>query len=133
MARLLEIKETRQVVFNISQNFKVIKILGEGAYGIVALAVHIPTGTKVAIKKIEPFERPLFCLRTLREIKLLNKFKHHENIIRLYDIQKPLDYSHFNEVYLIQEYMPLDLHNIIHTHVLSDQHIQYFTYQILKG
>ncbi|KAK6872570.1 Extracellular signal-regulated kinase 1 [Candida tropicalis] len=133
MARLPDVKESRQVVFNISQNFKVIKILGEGAYGIVALAVHIPTGTKVAIKKIEPFERPLFCLRTLREIKLLNKFKCHENIIRLYDVQKPLDYAHFNEVYLIQEYMPSDLHNIIYTHVLSDQHVQYFIYQILKG
>ena len=43
--------QTRQVVFNISQNFKVLKILGEGAYGIVALAVHLPTETKVAIKK----------------------------------------------------------------------------------
>ena len=42
--------QTRQVVFNISQNFKVLKILGEGAYGIVALAVHLPTETKVAIK-----------------------------------------------------------------------------------
>ncbi|KAL6454652.1 FUS3 Mitogen-activated protein kinase FUS3 [Candida maltosa Xu316] len=133
MGRSSDTKEIRQIVFNISQNFKVTKILGEGAYGIVALAIHIPTGTKVAIKKIEPFDRPLFCLRTLREIKLLNKFKFHENIIRLYDVQKPLDYDHFNEVYLIQEYMPSDLHHIIHTHVLSDQHIQYFIYQILKG
>ncbi|KGU21431.1 extracellular signal-regulated kinase 1/2 [Candida albicans P78042] len=125
--------QTRQVVFNISQNFKVLKILGEGAYGIVALAVHLPTETKVAIKKIEPFERPLFCLRTLREIKLLTKFKNHDNIVRLYDVQKPMNYDSFNEVYLIQEYMPSDLHNIIHTHLLSDQHVQYFIYQILKG
>ncbi|CAK9437343.1 uncharacterized protein LODBEIA_P17210 [Lodderomyces beijingensis] len=124
---------SRKVVFNISQNFKVVKVLGEGAYGIVALAVHIPTQTKVAIKKIEPFERPLFCLRTLREIKLLSKFSNHENIVRLYDVQKPSSYAQFNEVYLIQEYMPSDLHNIIQTHVLSDQHVQFFLYQIFKG
>ncbi|KAI3404569.2 tmk1 [Candida oxycetoniae] len=124
---------SRKVVFNISQSFKVIRVLGEGAYGIVALAIHLPTNTKVAIKKIEPFERPLFCLRTLREIKLLNKFKNNENIVKLYDVQKPSSYAAFNEVYLIQEYMPSDLHNIIQTHCLSDRHIQYFIYQILKG
>lgn len=123
----------RKVVFNISQNFKVLKIIGEGAYGIVALVVHLPTNTKVAIKKIEPFERPLFCLRTLREIKLLQKFNSHENIIKLYDVQRPTNYSSFNEVYLIQEYMPGDLHQIIQTHALSDQHVQFFIYQIIKG
>ncbi|KAI5962531.1 tmk1 [Candida pseudojiufengensis] len=125
--------QSRKIVFNISQNFKVIKVLGEGAYGIVALAIHLPTNTKVAIKKIEPFERSLFCLRTLREIKLLKKFSNHENLIKLYDIQKPTNYQQFNEVYLIQEYMPSDLHNIIQTHILNDQHLQFFIYQILKG
>ncbi|KAI5954233.1 tmk1 [Candida jiufengensis] len=125
--------QSRKIVFNISQNFKVIKILGEGAYGIVALAIHLPTNTKVAIKKIEPFERSLFCLRTLREIKLLKKFSKHENLIKLYDIQKPINYENFNEVYLIQEFMPSDLHNIIQTHILNDQHLQFFVYQILKG
>ncbi|RLV89008.1 Extracellular signal-regulated kinase 1 [Spathaspora sp. JA1] len=126
-------KASRKVVFNVSESLKVVKVLGEGAYGIVALAIHVPTGTKVAIKRIEPFERPLFCLRTLREIKLLSKFNNHENIIKLYDVQKPYNYQSFHEVYLIQEFMPSDLLNIIRTHVLSDQHVQYFTYQILKG
>lgn len=122
-----------KVVFNISQNFKVLKIIGEGAYGIVAMAVHLPTNTKVAIKMIEPFERPLFCLRTLREIKFLQKFNSHENIIKLYDVQRPTNFSSFNEVYLIQEYMPGDLNQIIQTHALSDQHVQFFMYQILKA
>lgn len=123
----------RRVVFNISRNFEVVEILGEGAYGIVCLAIHKPTGVKVAIKKIEPFEKPLVCLRTLREIKLLEKFRKHENIISLYDIQKPLSFDTFNEVYLIQEYMPSDLHKVIRTQVLTDDHIQYFIYQILRG
>lgn len=126
-------KSLGKVVFNISQNFKVLKIIGEGAYGIVAMAVHLPTNTKVAIKMIEPFERPLFCLRTLREIKLLQKFNSHDNIIKLYDVQRPTNFSSFNEVYLIQEYMPGDLNQIIQTHTLSDQHVQFFMYQILKA
>lgn len=37
------------------------------------------TGTKVAIKKISPFEHQIYCQRTLREIKILTRFKH-ENV-----------------------------------------------------
>jgi mitogen-activated protein kinase 1/3 len=43
----------------------------------------------------------MFCLRTLREMKLLRYFNH-ENIISILDIQKPRSYESFNEVYLIQ-------------------------------
>lgn len=34
---------------------------------------------KVAIKKISPFEHQTYCQRTLREIKILAKFRH-ENV-----------------------------------------------------
>ena len=37
------------------------------------------TGSKVAIKKISPFEHQTYCQRTLREIKILKKLKH-ENV-----------------------------------------------------
>lgn len=43
----------------------------------------------------------MFCLRTLREMKLLRYFNH-ENIISILDIQRPRGYDSFNEVYLIQ-------------------------------
>lgn len=43
----------------------------------------------------------MFCLRTLREMKLLRYFNH-ENIISILDIQKPRNYESFHEVYLIQ-------------------------------
>ncbi len=43
----------------------------------------------------------MFCLRTLREMKLLRYFNH-ENIISILDIQKPRNYESFTEVYLIQ-------------------------------
>lgn len=43
----------------------------------------------------------MFCLRTLREMKLLRYFNH-ENIISILDIQKPRSYESFQEVYLIQ-------------------------------
>ena len=56
------------------ENYEILHRLGEGAYGTVASARHIPSGREVAIKKILPFEHTLFCLRTLRELKLLKFF-----------------------------------------------------------
>ncbi|KAK6462794.1 serine/threonine protein kinase [Scheffersomyces coipomensis] len=123
---------TRTQVYNISQNFKLKEILGEGAYGIVCLAQHT-SGTMVAIKKIVPFENNLYCLRTLREIKLLAQLSGHENIINLFDVQKPYDFKNFNEVYLIQGYMPTDLNKVIQSHTFTEAHVQYFTYQLLRG
>lgn len=64
-------------------------------------ALHKPSGQKVAIKKITPFDHSMFCLRTLREMKLLRYFNH-ENIISILDIQKPRGFENFAEVYLIQ-------------------------------
>lgn len=121
----------KHYVFNV-RDYKVKEVLGEGAYGVVALGVHRKSQKVVAIKKIQPFQRTLFCLRTLREIKFLRQFNH-PNIIRILDIQKPSSFEGFNEVYVIQEYMDADLHTVIQTQELSDDHIKYFLYQILKG
>lgn len=92
----------------------------------------------------------MFCLRTLREMKLLRYFNH-ENIISILDIQKPRGYEHFAEVYLIQvrttsaelatananekpqELMETDMHRVIRTQDLSDDHCQYFIYQTLRA
>lgn len=109
------------------------EIVGEGAYGIVSSAIHKPSGMTVAIKKVEPFAKVLMCLRTIRELKLLKFFSNHENIIGLYDVQRPRDYETFTEVYLVQEYMPMDLHKAMHSQLLLDKHIKYFVYQIFRG
>ena len=57
--------------FAVGTNYQVLDVVGEGAYGIVCSAVHRASGRKVAIKKIAPFDHSMFCLRTLRELKLL--------------------------------------------------------------
>lgn len=71
----------------------------------------------------------MFCMRTLREIKLLKHFRH-ENIIAILDILRPESYESFKEVYLVQELMETDLHRVIRTQELSDDHCQYFIYQV---
>ncbi|GMG18155.1 unnamed protein product [[Candida] boidinii] len=121
-----------QITFNVSDYYEIKDIVGEGAYGIVCSAIYKPSQQKVAIKKIQPFERTMFCLRTLRELKLLKHFNH-ENVIGILDIQIPYNFESFNEVYLIQELMETDLHRVIRTQKLSDNHCQYFIYQTLRA
>ena len=58
-------------MLRIGTQYQVLDVVGEGAYGIVCSALHRPSGRKVAIKKIAPFDHSMFCLRTLRELKLL--------------------------------------------------------------
>ncbi|KZS98227.1 mitogen-activated protein kinase [Sistotremastrum niveocremeum HHB9708] len=129
-------QQPRKVRFNVGTHYAVQDVVGEGAYGIVCSAVHRPTGRKVAIKKIAPFDHSMFALRTLRELKLLKFLSEagvSENIISILDIIKPASIEQFKEVYLIQELMETDMHRVIRTQDLSDDHAQYFIYQTLRA
>ena len=53
---------------------------------------------RVAIKKISPFEHQTYCQRTLREIKILLRFKH-ENIIGINDIIRTPTIDQMKDVY----------------------------------
>ena len=53
-------------------------------------------------------------------------------IIGIDDLQKPPSLEHFKDVYIVSELMETDLHRIIYSRQeLTDDHIQYFIYQIL--
>ncbi|KAF9532060.1 CMGC/MAPK protein kinase [Crepidotus variabilis] len=122
--------------FEIGDDYQLLHAIGEGAYGTVAAALHKPTQRQVAIKKILPFDHTLFCLRTLRELKLLKFFSEtcvNENIISILDIIKPPTLDEFKEIYFIQELMQTDLHRVIRTQHLTDDHCQYFVYQTLRA
>ena len=54
-------------------------------------------------------------------------------IISILDIIKPSSLEAFKEVYLIQELMETDMHRVIRTQDLSDDHAQYFIYQTLRA
>ena len=122
----------RLKTFRVGDDYSCEMLIGEGAYGTVCSAVHKPSGKTVAIKKVTPFDHTLFCLRTLREIKLL-KYFNHENVVSVLDMNKPADLPSFREVYIIQELMQTDLHRVIRTQDLSDDHCQYFAYQTLRA
>ena len=68
------------------ENYKVIKPLGAGTWGVVHMAEQKETGRIVAVKKIKS-ERSEEGVNftAVREIKLLREFRH-ENIIELVDV-----------------------------------------------
>jgi serine/threonine protein kinase len=73
--------------------------------------------------------------RILREIKLLRHFNSHENIITMYDIMTvPPNTQNFQDIYIVTNLMESDLERIIRSkQVLTNQHFQYFLYQILRA
>ncbi|KAI8587953.1 kinase-like domain-containing protein [Geranomyces variabilis] len=116
------------------RRYRLLRELGQGAYGIVCAAQNLETGTEVAIKKVQKiFEKSILAKRALREIKLLRHFNGHENITSLLDMDVT-DPNTFTEVYIVQELMEADLHQIIRSEQpLTDGHFQYFVYQICRG
>ena len=88
----------------------------------------------VAIKKIvKAFEHRVFSLRTYRELKI-QRLLDHENVLGIKRILKPKDRANFTEIYVVTELMETDLSQIIKSNQpLSDDHIQFFLYQILRG
>ncbi|KAG1652081.1 Mitogen-activated protein kinase 1 [Nymphon striatum] len=135
--------------FLVGPRYTNLTYIGEGAYGMVVSAYDNETDTKVAIKKISPCEHQTYCQRTLREIKILTRFKH-ENIIDIRDIIRALTVEQMKDVYpllifkenlnifdiiyyIVQCLMETDLYKLLKTQKLSNDHVCYFLYQILRG
>merc|ERR1712003_578088 len=79
------------------------------------------------------FENVVDAKRMLREIKLLRHLQH-ENIVKIKDILPPPTRDVFKDMYILYELMDTDLHQIIRSsQPLSDEHCQYFIYQLLRG
>ena len=56
---------SRKISFNVSEQYDIQDVVGEGAYGVVCSALHKPSGQKVAIKKITPFDHSMCELRAV--------------------------------------------------------------------
>ncbi|XP_011382464.2 mitogen-activated protein kinase 11 isoform X1 [Pteropus alecto] len=89
---------------------------------------------KVAVKKLSrPFQSLIHARRTYRELRLLKHLKH-ENVIGLLDVFTPAtSIEDFSEVYLVTTLMGADLNNIVKCQALTDEHVQFLVYQLLRG
>lgn len=126
--------ELNKTIWEVPQRYQLLSPVGAGAYGQVCSALDTQNNVKVAVKKLaRPFQSVIHAKRTYREIRML-KHMNHENVIGLLDIFTPyLTLEDFNDVYLVTPLMGADLNNIIKTQRLSDDHVQFLVYQILRG
>ncbi|KAE9553778.1 hypothetical protein FO519_002999 [Halicephalobus sp. NKZ332] len=126
--------ELNRTVWVVPQYYQNLTPVGTGAYGTVCAAECTLTGEKVAIKKFtRPFQSPIHAKRTHRELRLL-RLMHHENVIDLYDVFTPDSSSEdISDVYFVSVLMGADLSNILKIQRLSDDHIQFLIYQVLRA
>ncbi|XP_023935785.1 mitogen-activated protein kinase p38b isoform X2 [Bicyclus anynana] len=127
----VEINKTEWIV---PERYQMLTPVGSGAYGQVCSAIDTLHNMKVAIKKLaRPFQSAVHAKRTYRELRML-KHMNHENVIGLLDVFTPeKNLEEFQQVYLVTHLMGADLNNIVRTQKLSDDHVQFLVYQILRG
>ena len=120
---------SKVVTFTVESRYKPDSSIGMGAYGVVCSALDTLTNKQVAIKKLpDPFSRLASAKRALREINILTHFEH-ENIICARDFLRLTG----RDIYIKLDLMQTDLQQIIYTNQLTDEHIKYFSYQMLKA
>jgi len=120
--------------FEVDQRYKILEPTSTGAQGIVCSALDQVTEQSVAVKKIEGvFEHVTITKRTLRELRILRHLQH-ENLVQIKSIFIPQTKDVFEEIYIISELMETDLASTLRSsQPLSDDHCQFFLYQILRG
>lgn len=126
--------ELFKTVWEVPVRYQEITAIGTGAYGTVCSATDTVYNVKVALKKLaRPFQSNVHAKRTYRELRLLKHMKH-ENIIGLLDVFTPSEtYDNFQDVYLVMHLMGSDLNNILKQQALTDEHVQFLIYQIIRG
>mmetsp|Transcript_36892 Transcript_36892/g.59168 ORF Transcript_36892/g.59168 Transcript_36892/m.59168 type:complete len:406 (-) Transcript_36892:119-1336(-) len=120
--------------FEVDKRYKIVQPLRQGAGGVVCSAEDEMTGQPVALKKIESiFEHITMTKRTLRELRILRLLQH-ENIVEIKNIFIPGSIAEYEDIYVAYELMETDLATTLKSsQPLSDDHCQFFLYQILRG
>uniref|UniRef100_A0A674NUU5 mitogen-activated protein kinase n=1 Tax=Takifugu rubripes TaxID=31033 RepID=A0A674NUU5_TAKRU len=127
-------QELNKTIWEVPERYQNLSPVGSGAYGSVCSAFDVKAGLRVAVKKLSrPFQSIIHAKRTYRELRLLKHMKH-ENVIGLLDVFTPAtSLKEFTDVYLVTHLMGADLNNIVKCQKLTDDHVQFLIYQILRG
>uniref|UniRef100_A0A671NG32 mitogen-activated protein kinase n=1 Tax=Sinocyclocheilus anshuiensis TaxID=1608454 RepID=A0A671NG32_9TELE len=104
-------QELNKTIWEVPERYQSLSPVGSGAYGTVCSALDTKTGLRIAVKKLSrPFQSIIHAKRTYRELRLLKHMKH-ENVRDVFT----------------------DLNNIVKCQKLTDDHVQFLIYQILRG
>ncbi|OAO17914.1 sporangia induced mitogen-activated protein kinase [Blastocystis sp. ATCC 50177/Nand II] len=121
------------ILFSIDRKYSYIKNIGEGSYGVVISVEDMETRMKYAVKKIpNVLDNIGNGFRVYREIQIM-RHCNHDNVLKLIDVDVDPERENFTDL-MTMELMETDLNRVIYSNqVLTDDHIQFFTYQIFRG
>jgi len=113
----------------LGSRYELLKSLGAGANGEVALAMDHETKTRVAIKRVS-LENGLSIVR---EVRLLKALRGHSNILQLHRIIPPTN-PKFAEIYIVTQAMEADLTKLFkQPEQLLEHHLAWFSYKLLHA
>ena len=112
-------------------NYLVQHTLGQGTFGKVKLAQHMPTGERVAIKILEKarIKEVADAQRVAREIKILKRIRH-PNVIQLFEV---IDAP--RQIFLVMEFLDggeLFDYIVRHQRIREDVAVRFF-HDIVDG
>ena len=135
--------------FQSNPRYHYLKLIGHGAYGLVAMANDTLQSIPVAIKRINQISNTLVARRTLRELRLLRHFKGHPNIIQILDLYSSNDssvsrpvlrsntmsgFGVFEEIFLVEELMEADLGQVLQSkYPIGEAQQKQLMFSLLRG
>ena len=125
--------------FTVDAHFTQLKRLGEGGYGLICSAIDSRSGSSVAIKRVRPTGDHLQLRCCLRELAVLSHFgiHKHDNILGLNEVLRPHGGTHLSnwrDLYMVTDLLEMDLQHVLRSdQPLKESHLQFFTWQLLRG
>lgn len=116
-------------ITTLGARYELLKSLGAGANGEVALAMDHETKTRVAIKRVSLDNG----LSIVREVRLLKALRGHSNVLQLHRIIPPTN-PKFAEIYIVTQAMEADLTKLFkQPEQLLEHHLAWFSYKLLHA
>lgn len=113
----------------------IVPTLRHDPYARQRLSNNLPS-PYVAIKKVPKLFNDLVDgKRVLREVKILQHLRGHENIVRLHDLLYPRQAKDtFRDLYIVTELLDTDLHLVLKSRQpLEEDHLRFIVYQLIKS
>lgn len=113
----------------VEQRYKILRHIGNGAYGVVWCALDRVTGKQVALKKVfDAFGNQQDAQRTYREVMLLSNLRDNRRVVPLLNVMRA---ANDIDLYLVFELAETDLTVVLRKKILQDSHQRFLTYQIV--
>ena len=117
-------KKNEFAKWKVCSDYNLVKIIGQGSYGSVAESIHIPSGRKVAIRRMDDlFGDEEDCKKMIREMQLLRNMRTQYST-KLLDVLEPENMDTYDVLYIVEDYVDADIKKVLRSSIcLTEVHI----------